>query len=98
MNMYDCETIHEETKYRSMLDIIAAILKVVIRGDGTKRGIEKGTYLSYLQIKRHLQLLLESNLLTKGQEKQAIYKITQKAIRFLDLYDQLNEMLGYPSK
>jgi len=33
-----------------MVDIIADILKVVIRGDGTKRLIENGAYLSYLQV------------------------------------------------
>jgi predicted transcriptional regulator len=81
-----------------MVDIIAAILKVVIRGDGTKRDIEKGAYLSYLQIKQYLPLLLEINLLTKGQEEQTIFKITQKAVRFLHLYDQLNQMIQYPGK
>lgn len=42
VNMYDTETIQPQTKYRRTVDIMAAILKVVIGGEGTKRGIENG--------------------------------------------------------
>jgi predicted transcriptional regulator len=96
VNMYDIEIIQQQTKYRRTVDIMAAILKVVIRGEGTKRGIENGTNLSFLQVKQYLLLLLNTDLLTKDQEKESIYKITQKAIRFLQLYEQLNKMILYP--
>jgi predicted transcriptional regulator len=96
VNMYDLEIIQPQTKYRRTVDIMAAILKVVIRGEGTKRGIENGANLSFLQVKQYLLLLLNADLLTKDQEKESIYKITQKAIRFLHLYEQLNKMILYP--
>jgi predicted transcriptional regulator len=98
--MYDIETIQQQTKYRRTVDIMAAILRVVIRGEGTKRGIENGANLSQvlLQVKQYLMLLLNTDLLAKDQEKESIYKITQKAIRFLHLYEQLNKMIQYPRK
>lgn len=54
--------------------------------------------LSLLQVKQYLLLLLNTDLLTKDQEKESIYKITQKGIRFLHLYEQLNKMIQYPRK
>jgi predicted transcriptional regulator len=72
MNMYDSETIQHQTKYRRTIDIMAAILKVVIRGEGTKRGIENGANLSFLQVRQYLLLLLDTDLLTKDQEKKSI--------------------------
>lgn len=98
MNMYYGGTIQHQTKYRRTADIMAAILKVVMRGEGTKRGIENGANLSFMQMKQYLLLLLDADLLTKDQEKESIYKITQKAIRFLHLYEQLNEMIQNPKK
>jgi predicted transcriptional regulator len=97
-NMYDIEIIQKQTKYRRTVDIMAAILKVVIRGEGTKRDIENGANLSFLQVKQYLLLLLNTDLLTKDQEKESIYRITQKAIRFLHLYEQLDKMIQYPRK
>ncbi len=96
MNIHDSETIQQQPKYRRTFDIMAAILKVVISGEGTKRGIENGANLSFLQMKQYLLLLLDTDLITKDQEKESIYKITQKAIRFLHLYGQLNEMIQNP--
>jgi predicted transcriptional regulator len=98
MNIYDNETIQQQPKYRRTFDILAAILKVVISGEGTKRGVENGANLSFLQMKQYLLLLLDTDLLTKDREKESIYKITQKAIRFLHLYGQLNEMIQNPRK
>jgi predicted transcriptional regulator len=97
-NMYNIEIIQKQTKYRRTVDIMAAILKVVIRGGGTRRDIENGANLSFLQVKQYLLLLLNSDLLTKDKEKESIYRITQKAIRFLHLYEQLDTMIHYPRK
>jgi predicted transcriptional regulator len=62
MNFYDSETIQQQPKYRRTFDIMAAILKVVISGEGTKRGIENGANLSFLQMKQYLLLLLTSGI------------------------------------
>jgi predicted transcriptional regulator len=97
MNIYYIETIQQQTKYRNTVDIMAVILRIVIRGEGTKRGIAHGANLSFSKVKQYL-LLLDTDLLTIEQEKESIYKITQKAIHFLHLYEHLNEMIKYPMK
>jgi predicted transcriptional regulator len=98
MNIYDIETIQQQTKYRNTVDIMAVILSIVIRGEGTKRGIAHGANLSFSKVKQYLLLLLDTDLLTIEQEIESIYKITQKAIHFLHLYEHLNEMIKYPMK
>jgi predicted transcriptional regulator len=47
MNFYHAETIQEQTKNRSTIDVMAALLKVVSRGEGPKKGIENGANLSF---------------------------------------------------
>jgi hypothetical protein len=47
MNFYHAETIQQQTKYRSTIDILAPILYVASRGEGTKKGIENGANLSF---------------------------------------------------
>ena len=98
INIYDIETIQRQTKYRRTADIMAVILRIVIGGEGTKRRIANGANLSFSQVKQYLLLLLDTDLLTIEQHKESIYKITQNAIRFLPLYEHINEMIQYPRK
>jgi hypothetical protein len=67
MNMYYAETIQQQMKYRRTSDMLAVILKVVIRGEETKRGIERGAQMSYSQLKRYLLLSLESGSVIRDQ-------------------------------
>jgi len=95
MIIYETEIIRQETR-RGSVDIIAAILKIVLRGEGTKRGIGGGASLSFKQLRQYLPLLLEYDLLDfESREKETIYKITQKTIQFLNLHDQLNSMMQH---
>lgn len=96
--MYYAETIQQQTKYRRTADILAAILKVVIKGEETKRGIERGAQLSFSQLKRYLLLSLECGLVTREPHEESIYRIPQKGIRFLQTLEQMNEMIQYPRK
>jgi hypothetical protein len=50
MNIFNAETIQKQTRYRMTVDIMTATLKLVIRGEGTVRDIEKGAHLSIFQI------------------------------------------------
>jgi predicted transcriptional regulator len=95
MIIYETEIIQQKTR-RGSVDIIAAILKVVLRGEGTKRGIGGGSNLTLRQIRQYLHLLLEYDLLHfESREKETIYKIIQKTIHFLNLHDQLNSMIQH---
>src|SRR5205809_620013 len=98
MNMYYAETIQQQTKHRRTADILAAILKVVIGGEGTKRGIEGGAQLSFSQMKRYLLLSLECRQLIREEHEEFSYRITEKGIRFLHTVEQMNEMIQYSMK
>jgi hypothetical protein len=56
MSFYHAETIQLQTRYQSTVDLIAAILKVVMR-EGTKKGIEIGAHLSFTK-EKHFPLIL----------------------------------------
>jgi hypothetical protein len=53
MNIYNAETIQQQTSYRMTVDIMAATLKLVIRGEGNERDIENGAHLSVSQIQQY---------------------------------------------
>jgi hypothetical protein len=53
MDIYNAETIQQQTRYRMTVDIMAATLKLVIRGEGTVRDIENGAHLSFSQIQQY---------------------------------------------
>lgn len=98
MNVYYVETIEQQPKHRRSADLLAAILKVVIMGEETKRGIERGSNMSFSQLKRYLLLSLESGLVMRDQHEESVYRITQKGIRFLHTVEKLNEMIQYPRR
>jgi hypothetical protein len=53
MNIHNAETIQQQTRQRMTVAIMAAILKLVIRGEGTERDIENGAHLSSSQIQQY---------------------------------------------
>ena len=79
LNIYNAETIQQQTSYRMTVDIMAATLKPVIRGEGTVRDIETFVLLTNTTI---LLLLLYTDLITREQQVEAIYKITHKDMHF----------------
>jgi predicted transcriptional regulator len=48
--------------------------------------------VSYRQLTRHLQVLLNHSLLEYDEQKK-VYKITSKGLQFLELYTKMAEML-----
>lgn len=83
-------------KYRSRTEITAQILEVAIGGVNRTRIMYKG-FLSYAQLKEYLQVLIENGLLTfdKGAEK---FKTTDKGIRFLRIYQELEQLAPRPQE
>ena len=78
-------------KYRSRTDIIAMILQAVING-ATKTRIMYGAYLSYAQVKEYLSFLMEKELI-RYEEGSAIYKLTQKGVQLLRVYEDISDMI-----
>lgn len=87
MNLLDLPTV----KYRSRLEIISTILRTAMEG-ATKTKIMYMSYLSYEQSKEYLQFLQERGLLEYKSEEE-VYRITEKAIRFLKTAQEMNEIL-----
>jgi len=78
-------------KYRSRTDIIAMILQAAING-ATKTRIMYGAYLSYAQVKEYLSFLIEKDLI-RYEEGSAIYKLTQKGVQLLHVYEDISDMI-----
>ena len=78
-------------KYRSRTDIIAMILQAAING-ATKTRIMYGAYLSYAQVKEYLSFLIEKDLI-RYEEGSAIYKLTQKGVQLLRVYEDISDMI-----
>lgn len=79
-------------KYRSRTDIAALILEAA-DGGAAKTKIMYKAFLSYAQLKEYLALLLQNGLL-EYLEGEQVYKITQKGMRFLQLYDQVGQLIS----
>ena len=92
-NQETTTTQHYYTKNRSRLDVIAAILKVISGREASKTRIMYGAYVSYAQIREYMPTMLEIGLLKASNEQQSLYRIKERGLRFLELYDGLNEMI-----
>jgi predicted transcriptional regulator len=78
-------------KYRSRTEIIALILATATNG-ATKTRMMYGAYLSYTQIVEYLKLLQVKGLLVYEEGTQQ-YKLTEKGLHFLDVYEKISEVL-----
>jgi predicted transcriptional regulator len=79
-------------KNRSRLDIVGLILEAAIEG-ATKAKIMDLVYLSILQAKDYLFVLLENGLLCYGKGT-GIYKTTEKGLRMLETYNLISKQMG----
>src|ERR1043166_6668658 len=83
-------------KYRSRTDIAGLILEAANGGGATKTRIMYKTFLSYSQLKEYLIVLLE-NSLSDYEGGRQFYRTTEKGIRFLQMYNQFDEMMSIES-
>lgn len=77
-------------KYRSSLDIISTVLKIVLTPEATKTKVMYGSSLSYNQTVEYLDLLLSKEIIEFDDETH-YYRITEKGI---DLLRKSNELLS----
>jgi predicted transcriptional regulator len=75
-------------KNRSRMDIVGLILEVSIER-ATKGRIMDKAYLTVLQLKDCLFLLLENGLLCY-KKGTGMYKTTEKGLRMLAVYNDIN--------
>jgi predicted transcriptional regulator len=79
-------------RYRSRTDIAALILEAA-KGGAAKTKIMYKAFLSYVQLKQYLDILIENGLIEHNVKEQ-IFKITDKGSRFLRLYNQVDELIS----
>lgn len=79
-------------KYRSKTDVIARILEVANGNWVIQTKILYEGLLSYSQLKEYLLLLIENDLLEYKPENQT-YKTSEKGLRFLDVYHNIDQLI-----
>jgi predicted transcriptional regulator len=78
-------------KNRSRSEIIGAILEAANGGGATKTTIMYKAVLSYDLMKQHLIFLAENDLI-EYEQGMMTYRTTEKGMRLLQLYNNMNEM------
>ena len=82
---------------RSMWDIMAKILNVA-KSPESKTHIMYGANLSFRQLDRYMELLLDKGLLNVSEERQSkvkkVFVTTDKGFSFLEAYRTLREIVG----
>jgi predicted transcriptional regulator len=83
-------------KYRSRTEIMDSILRSLGPG-ATKTQIMYKAYLSFSQLKEYLSILQEKNLLAY-EEGSNLYRLTQKGLRFMNAYDEIEQLVSTPAE
>jgi predicted transcriptional regulator len=78
-------------KHRGRSEIIGAILEAANGGGATKTTIMYKAVLSYDLMKQHLIFLAENDMI-EYEQGMMTYRTTEKGMRLLQLYNNMNEM------
>jgi predicted transcriptional regulator len=80
-------------KHRTQEEITALILEVIANSSNgtTQTIIMYKAYLTFAQLKRFLSSLLEKGIIDYQKEDQ-LYRITEKGIHLLQVYNQLSDL------
>jgi predicted transcriptional regulator len=76
-------------KYRTKTEIMSEILGIANGSTATKTMIMYRAFLSYRQMKKHLMVLTQSNLLNYDAYTQT-FKTTEKGLRFLHTCNKMD--------
>ena len=80
-------------RYRNRIDIISLILEAANGNHATKTKIMYKAFLSHAQLKEYLTILTANDLLSYDLVKQT-FKTTEKGVRFLKTYNQLDQIMN----
>jgi predicted transcriptional regulator len=79
-------------KYRTRFEIASNILNVALEGNASKRRLMYASFLSSSQINEYLGFLTANELIMADKETH-VYALTEKGMRFLHIYDDLNKLI-----
>lgn len=91
MNVISYESTVQNVKYRSRMDIAAAILDIAYDG-AIKTNIMYRAFLSFPQLREYLELLMDGGLL-EHDNKTNEYHTTEKGKRFTKMYHEVDAMI-----
>jgi predicted transcriptional regulator len=78
---------------RTSTDILAQILNAAnYSGSINKSKIMYKANISYTQLKEYTSIMVESDLLKYDENKQT-YRVTDRGLRFLKVYEHINELI-----
>ncbi|HEX7031365.1 MAG TPA: winged helix-turn-helix domain-containing protein [Nitrososphaera sp.] len=83
-------------KYRNRTEVVASILQAAM-GGATKTKIMYRAFLSFAQLKEYL-LILEENGLLHYNKEESKFMTTNKGMKFLRIYEQLDNLVNVPPK
>ena len=85
-------------KYRDKTELIALILIAVSsrRNVGAAQIMYKA-FLSYTQMKKYVSILIAAGLIKYQEGNRRTYRISDKGLRFLHLYNEIVELLNSSS-
>jgi predicted transcriptional regulator len=79
-------------KYRSRIDIMAQILSAANGGGITRSKLAYKAFLNHGQLRESLTALVENELLSVDEVTQT-FKTTEKGLRVLKLYNEINNII-----
>ena len=82
--------------YRSRTEIVANILDAA-NGGTTKTKIMYKAFLSYVQLKEYISVLIENSLI-EYLDGTHEFKTTEKGLNFLKMHSEIGELLQTPAK
>jgi predicted transcriptional regulator len=79
-------------KYRTRFEIASNILSVALEGNASKRRLMYASFLSSSQINDYLNFLTANESIMMDEETH-VFALTEKGMRFLHIYDDLNKLI-----
>lgn len=84
-------------RHRNRIDIIAEILKIARDFCNLQTShFMYGAFFTFAQVKGYLVFLEKNGLLEYNYQEERTYKITEKGLKFLTLYEKLQELAPLP--
>jgi predicted transcriptional regulator len=81
-----------ELKYRSRVEILSNILRVLASTKATKTRLMYGAFLSYTQIEEYLDYTLQQGLVSQDVGTN-LYQLTEKGMQYLNLSDEMSQLV-----
>lgn len=82
-------------KYRSRLDVMAAIIEATASGRVTRSSIYNKSFLNYQRFRSTMSFLIEREFIeiSGNEDTSRLYRATEKGIHYLQTYNNMRELI-----